>query len=1320
MKLHLPLSLLSAVLLATASLYSRAQAVDIPLVLESGQELNLTGNTGGLQSPLILSDGILSIDYSNATTPASLNGNALSLSGGTALHLIPGTATDGRVINLLTNVGTLYGTDGTPLVLNEQNNAAANYFDTTQPGTGYWANATLQLTEDGTLQMVRYTDVSIPEDYTVVEVNSAEDIVNHSGGNNVAFRLTEDVTISGRKEHLSTSNILFTSDSPENIVSIAFKEHTHTGGHGGVFYNESTIAIMNFSKVHFEEAIVNADAGVSGGAIYGGNITINNNGSVTFRELSALSYGASGGAIAGCSINLSNNGSVIFCDNSTSATELYTIGATTYSSGGAIFDSDVIKMEDNSHVVFNGNSVTVEGNDTYAYAGAIDAGATTLHNNAHVIFQNNSATASAIIGDSAFESYYYGYALSHGGAIESRSISSETTLNNNGHVEFRGNSVTSRIMSAESVWDAYNDGLCSADARGGAVHIWGHLGGDGILQLHNNKSVSFCENSASASVVNNFHIGSTLTYAYGGAIYGCVTLINNDNVEFINNSTTASGTSNSGSDIVSYAYGGAIYGRHNTITISSNSSVTFSGNSVEATGNNRSHVYGGAIYIAGNLSIRNNEAVLFEKNAEITNGTYRLRSIYADSSIDKVISLSASEGKNIEIRDSIYIGSNSKVELNADYTDSDSRTHKQTGDIIFTGAYTEAHLMEMKGGIAGTAEEILASRTSEVYATTNLYGGRLRVEDGAIYKGWGITVHEGSAATLILKNGELNHVGYDITISSGSTLSVLGESTITAANLIIQDGGTMQLALDMSQTDSAAVLTTTGNLSMNNISFNLTGTEYLVKGDYKLLTRTEGVDYDISGWTLNGVTSEQLRWEDGTLYYTGGHDWNHGVTDDDDISDLEEILGNLIINGGDVTLEAVVGAIQDAVDAGFGHGQGHIVINRGGIHISGAGDLDGHIIFNGNLKAIRKLFIEKDITGITIELGGNSQAENIVDIGDGHTMEIDSLSGEGGMNKTGQGEMVVHGNGHKVGGTLRVQEGTLTFTVANDTSGEAADTETEVHELVVGNKKDKEAKVKVDKDTKVKGNKMQVDGQHAVVTNNGTMEFTEEVKVKNGHLDNQGSISKVTLEGGKVSGSGIFAGLEMLGGELVVGNSPGLQTYTDDVELTEGEVTFSLADTETAATADTHGWGAAAYSTIDMGENALTLGENVNFVLEIGGAALESLVAADGASLTFSLSLIQNIGAESLTLDSNALAALLGNTIIMITSDAEGLSAGTLYLAGRDITALLSDGSYGYEGNTLVFKGTVTNDGSLTVPEPTTATLSLLALAVLVGRRRRR
>ncbi|MBQ3240003.1 MAG: hypothetical protein IJB00_02340 [Akkermansia sp.] len=80
-----------------------------------------------------------------------------------------------------------------------------------------------------------------------------------------------------------------------------------------------------------------------------------------------------------------------------------------------------------------------------------------------------------------------------------------------------------------------------------------------------------------------------------------------------------------------------------------------------------------------------------------------------------------------------------------------------------------------------------------------------------------------------------------------------------------------------------------------------------------------------------------------------------------------------------------------------------------------------------------------------------------------------------------------------------------------------------------------------------------------------------------------------------------------------------------------------MADAGAAATVDTHGWGAAAYSTIDMGGNALTLGGDVRFVLEIGGAALGALVATDDAS-------------------------------ICITRDAEGLVDGAQYLAGRDIT----------------------------------------------------
>lgn len=61
-----------------------------------------------------------------------------------------------------------------------------------------------------------------------------------------------------------------------------------------------------------------------------------------------------------------------------------------------------------------------------------------------------------------------------------------------------------------------------------------------------------------------------------------------------------------------------------------------------------------------------------------------------------------------------------------------------------------------------------------------------------------------------------------------------------------------------------------------------------------------------------------------------------------------------------------------------------------------------------------------------------------MDVNGEYTVEIDALSGDGSMSKTGQVEMVVHGNVNKVGSTLDMQEGTLTFTIGNDTSGETA------------------------------------------------------------------------------------------------------------------------------------------------------------------------------------------------------------------------------------------------------------------------------------------
>lgn len=594
--------------------------------------------------------------------------------------------------------------------------------------------------------------------------------------------------------------------------------------------------------------------------------------------------------------------------------------------------------------------------------------------------------------------------------------------------------------------------------------------------------------------------------------------------------------------------------------------------------------------------------------------------------------------------------------------------------------------------------------------------GRMILRNDAVLQSQGLSMAQNAGSTLELINSTLSQSKYNVAIAAGNTLSAGGASILTANSLQMAEGSNLKLTVNAvtNGVNDAAVLTTTGGLDMNGITLDLQGTEYLSDGLYKILTCTEGSIPDISNWTINGAADSQLRWLNGTLYYNGGYDWNHAVSNAKDIDDLREILGNLIVNGGDITLEAFVKTLQDA-----GLTQGHIVINRGGIHITGSGNLDGNIIFNGNLKELRKLFIEKDLVGMKIDLNGGSENENNVSVSSGKRMEVTELSGAGGMSKSGEGEMIILGNGHEVGETLAVEEGQLTFAVEAVPTEAQNDSATRIHELAVGNDDGKRTMVNIEQNAMVEGEKMLIDGSQAYVSNQGSLIFSEEVTMTKGHLDNQGSISKVTMEGGKVSGSGSFAGLKMLGGELVVGNSPGLQTYTEAVDISNGTVTFSLANADTAATNEIHGWSAEAYSTIDMRGNALTLGGDVRFVLEIGGSALATLVAAEGTTLTFNLNLIQNIATDSLTLNQETLTNLLNNTSIIITHDAAGLTENTIALAGKDITAMLSDASYAYIGNSLTFSGTLTYDSNRIIPEPTTVTLSLLALTALAARRRK-
>ena len=208
---------------------------------------------------------------------------------------------------------------------------------------------------------------------------------------------------------------------------------------------------------------------------------------------------------------------------------------------------------------------------------------------------------------------------------------------------------------------------------------------------------------------------------------------------------------------------------------------------------------------------------------------------------------------------------------------------------------------------------------------------------------------------------------------------------------------------------------------------------------------------------------------------------------------------------------------------------------------------------------------------------------------------------------------------------------------------------------------------------------------------------------------NDGTItSALTINGGEVSGSGTFSHLILNSGKLVVGNSPGLQTYTGDLELFGGEVIFSVAGFDEPASAADCSWDDSVYSCIDMSGASFLFNDNAVITLSVGGEALKLFENAHSVTDTIELVLMQNVGNAS-TLN---LALLADITQLVVTSESAGYSDSSFSI-GSSLTDYYQSIDYKIDGNNVVLSVYL-------VPEPTTATLSLLALAGLAVRRRRR
>ena len=904
-------------------------------------------------------------------------------------------------------------------------------------------------------------------------------------------------------------------------------------------------------------------------------------------------------------------------------------------------------------------------------------------------------------GDISFSDNSSSYNYSAGGAI----YASTVTISHNGDVSFSGNSSSSSSYdySAGGAIYAYNgltishngnvsfSGNSSSSyssysySRGGAIYA-----GNGLTISHNGN-VSFSGNSSSS-----YDDDST----YGGAInaYDGLTISHNGNVSFSGNSST---------------YGGAIFADYGDVTISNNADVSFSGNSA--------YSYGGAINASSGLTIQGNDSVLFEKNYENTNGAYRLSSIYSDEGM----TLSAKTGGNITFYDSVY--SSGATHLNRNYTDTEGNTQSAGGDIIFSGKYAEQHLNEILAANnenrTATAKEIQNSQTSEFRDTIYLQNGSLQIVDGARLNGSGLQVS--GEAKLLMRDSYMSHTGYSLTFATGTELELQGSNTLTTSSLTLNADATLTATLTDANWQQAA-LNLGSNLNISGaLNLNLNVETEHAKGMYQIISLTDSSKYDVSGWTSGNITFHgsgaaegasfgDLLWQDGVLYYVASSLWSNasgsGVWSSEDANWNS---GSVFRNGQDVLFsDRGAGTVQLSGDIA----PGSISVNSNSNYLFTAAEGGGRLVGStsitktgsGNLT----LATANAHTGDTELQEGSLNIQHSTALGATAEGKAALIAAEGTTITVENGsQMVLAAVGNDIAGAVEIDEGAALVMKGGNYAAS---------------------------DSIVNGT-LRINGIDATT---GTLSG-------NGSLIVEGSNTELTVTKGGYKGSGTVA---VQGGKLTLETRGGItleeggQLAVSDeatvkatnINIQEG-ATLSIDDVSAAVELNSLMSNEMAVYTTAAAEGydpTVAVHTAVGGVLETNSLNMfagSTLIAngahidMNGAELTIDsyeeqkINLVLTLGANY-TPDSQVVLFSNVGSVYLFMDDLFGVS-------GDEIVYTVNAGDY-FTGEWINESTTLNYDStanvvylqgvSNVVPEPATATLSLLALAALAIRRRRK
>ena len=448
---------------------------------------------------------------------------------------------------------------------------------------------------------------------------------------------------------------------------------------------------------------------------------------------------------------------------------------------------------------------------------------------------------------------------------------------------------------------------------------------------------------------------------------------------------------------------------------------------------------------------------------------------------------------------------------------------------------------------------------------------------------------------------------------------------------------------------------------------------YTGYGDFRSFNaiRTRGIQFDTYELTFDGVDDEPLFSHYLNVTYDGGehvlqYDLRNAKDDESPVT-AKNAAGERISTG-DITMK-----------------KGKLSLVEGVGEYDGGGKAAGTITFEGATGTERTLSVQHSDTiaaGIVIAAAEG----NTLDVAAGVTAGFGTLSGKGNLDKTGLGTAEVTG-AVTLQGDIRVHEGSFIFGKDATISATTALT--------------------VDAGAHVQGS----EGKSLTLT------------IASGVHENNGVMTLATTvqDGAVLKGGGTFADVAVeKGGTLIVGNSPGRQTYTGDLSVNMGDIVFGVDGWETPADSDNCGWASNTYSNIVMNGGSLTLGGGSEIRFGVGNGALAALLGSDSGT-AFSMAIATGFGNGDY-FKSGVLDQLAAQTIFYVTDELGAVITNDAGLnAGDSLNTRITDLKYKLEDNsTLCVTGVYWAAPPAPVPEPGTATMSLLALAALAARRRRR